>query len=80
MPAKPKTTSWIWRFENGTQAVSLDLERKKLVWYDNPDCGCDDNGFDQSIDNFVQKGPRYGEPPDDVLQEIYDAVNTIVGN
>jgi len=71
------TTSWIWQYNNGTQAVSLDLENRKLLWYDNPDCGCGDNAQEQTFENFLQKGARWGNPPDDVLKEMRSVVEAL---
>lgn len=67
-------TSWIWRHEMGTQAVSLDAAAQVLTWYDNPGCACSELGMDQKVADFLEKGPRWGDPPPDVLAEIHAAL------
>lgn len=68
------TTSWIWRHENGTQAASLNTEEQILEWYDNPGCACGDRGMNQTVADFLKKGPRWGDPPADVLAEMQQAI------
>jgi hypothetical protein len=71
------TNSWIWRHNNGTLAVSIDAEEHKLLWYDNPDCGCGDHSQEQTFEDFLKIGPRWGDPPEDVLAEMVEALKVL---
>jgi hypothetical protein len=71
--AKPSV--WLWADENGgTQGVTVDYPHGKLLWYDNPGCACGDSTHEQTIADFLQKGARYAEPPDDIVAEMRAAL------
>jgi hypothetical protein len=78
MSDKPITTSWMWKQEDGEiWGLTLDTDARKVEWFDGIGCACGDSFAVQSFDDFLAKGPRYGEPPDDTLGEIYASLHTL---
>jgi hypothetical protein len=71
MTNKPQT-NWVWQDEHSgsMMGVTVDLDRKTLQWFDAPGCACGDHEDMQSIGDFLQKGSRYLNPPDDVIAEM----------
>ena len=63
---------WMWQNEasGGVQAVIVDFESQQVMWFEEPGCACAGNDSEQSIADFLARGPRFILPPDDVLQEM----------
>lgn len=78
MTSKPLTTSWMWKQDDGEiWGLTLDVDARKLDWYDGVGCACGDSFAEQSIQDFLQKGPRYGSLPADVLDEVRAAIAAV---
>jgi len=46
---RPKTTSWMWRDEDGgTSGADLDFSNGVVRWFDGIACACDDNKLEQT--------------------------------
>jgi hypothetical protein len=75
MTQKPITTSWMWKQDDETVwALVIHADTRKVEWYDGLGCACDDGFQEQSFEDFLTIGPRYGDPPPDVLAEIYESL------
>ncbi|MBZ0295550.1 MAG: hypothetical protein K8L99_23530 [Anaerolineae bacterium] len=71
MSEKPLTTSWMWKDDNEEiWGMTINREKGVLEWADSIGCACGDSFAQQSITDFLEKGPQYGNPPQDVLDEI----------
>lgn len=71
-----KSQSWMWENgKNGAQGAYYDADENHILWFDQPGCACASGGeSQQSAEDFLNKGPRFIVPPDDVLQEMRDAI------
>ena len=69
-------TAWMWANERtgGVAGVTLDVGRRLLQWYDEPGCACGDSSALQPAADFLQRGPRGGSPPPDVIAEMRAAL------
>lgn len=78
MYKKPLTTSWMWK-DDHEEIWGLTINREKglLEWADSIGCACGDSFAQQAITDFLEKGPKYGDPPQDVLDEIHISLNQI---
>jgi hypothetical protein len=75
---KPITTSWMWKQEDGEiWGLTLDIDKRKLDWFDGIGCACGDSFATQTVQDFNQRGPRYGDLPDDVLAEVQASLAAI---
>ncbi len=75
---QPLNTSWMWRTDDGeVWGLSLDAERALVEWFDGIGCACGDSFAVQTFADFLQTGPRYGDPPADVLAEIYASLRAL---
>jgi hypothetical protein len=74
---KPITTSWMWKQDAEVWGLTLNLDDRKLEWFDSIGCACGDSFAVQTIADFMQKGPRFGDPPDDVLAEVRESLAKI---
>jgi hypothetical protein len=78
---KPMTTSWMWKQEDGeVWGLTIDIEKRKLEWFDGIGCACGDSFAEQTVEDFIQRGPRYGDLPDDVLNEVRESLETLGAN
>lgn len=77
---KPKTTSWMWRDDNGgTSGADLDLHHGVVRWYDSVACACEDNKLEQTFADFLKRGAHYADPPQDVEDEMRESVRFALG-
>jgi hypothetical protein len=67
----------MWPHDDGVQGVTLNLDTRRLRWYDNPGCACGDNAQEQTVEDFLISGPLYGSPPQDVIDEMRVVVEAI---
>jgi hypothetical protein len=67
---------WMWQNEasGGVQAVIVDFDDDIVRWFDEPGCSCSSNDSQQTIEDFLARGPRFIVPPDDVLAEMRDSL------
>jgi hypothetical protein len=71
MSEKPLTTTWMWKDDEGEiWGLTANQEKQKLEWADSIGCACGDSFAEQDFADFITRGPRYGNPPDDVLIEV----------
>ena len=75
MTAAPQT-SWIWHDEatGGVMGVVADLDKRTLTWFDQPGCACGGPEDAQSIADVMARGPRFLDPPAEVLAEMEAAL------
>ena len=78
MTEQPKTTSWLWSAGNGVNGARIDLDKAHLEWYDDLGCACGDSEAEQTYADFRAKGPAFGNPPQDVLDEMNEAVDMLL--
>jgi hypothetical protein len=65
----------MWKTEDDEiWGLTLDADAQKLDWYDGIGCACGDSFAEQTFDDFLQKGPRYGTLPPDVENEVRAAL------
>jgi hypothetical protein len=68
----------MWKQDDGEiWGLTVNREKKKLEWADSIGCACGDSFAEQTYDDFLKMGPRYANPPQDVLQEIYESVRLL---
>lgn len=79
MTAKPLTTVWMWKDASNDEVWGLtaNLNKEKLEWSDSIGCACGDSFAEQTFADFLEKGPRYGEPPEDVVAEVYETLRAV---
>lgn len=79
MTAKPLTTVWMWKNASNDEvwALTANLNKQKLEWSDSIGCACGDSFAEQTFADFLEKGPRYGEPPEDVVAEVYETLRAV---
>jgi hypothetical protein len=71
-------TSWMWKQDDGEiWGLTVDTEKQRVEWFDGIGCACGDSFALQTAADFLAKGPRYGEPPPDVLGEIETTLRAI---
>lgn len=72
------TTSWMWKQEDGeVWGLTLDVDARKLEWFDRVGCACGDSFAEQTVEDFTQKGPRFGDLPDDVMAEVRNSLASL---
>lgn len=64
------TKDWMWNDNGEVWSIGLDLEREIIEWSDSIGCACSGGFAQQSFADFRENGPRYGQPPADVVAEI----------
>jgi hypothetical protein len=57
--------------------LSLDEDHQLVEWSDSIDCACGDSFATQSFANFLARGPRFGDPPEDVLAQVYESLSIL---
>ena len=73
------TTSWMWKADNGeVWGLTINTEAGQVEWADSIGCACGDSFARQSIEDFLEKGPRFGDLPADVLQEVRHSLQTFL--
>jgi hypothetical protein len=72
-------TVWMWQDGIYTRGVNLDVKKGALVWQDDmTGFGCIVFPDGQPIDDFLENGPeRYATPPEDIRQEIREAIDAL---
>ena len=71
-------TAWMWKQDDGEiWGLTVDMEKQRVEWFDGIGCACGDSFAIQTAADFLAKGPRYGEPPPDVLSEIQTTLKAI---
>lgn len=81
MTNQPLNTAWMWKDEEGEiWGLTLNKDKQKVEWADSIGCACGDSFAEQTFADFLAKGPRYGNPPDDVLAEAYESVQAFQAN
>lgn len=65
---------WWWYDEpsHTTQAVIVDTDEGVLQWIEAPGCACGDNMQEQSIADYLGRGARWLNPPEDVREALAD--------
>lgn len=71
MTDKPQT-AWMWQdaYSGGASGARVNLKENEIEWFDSIGCACDDSASVQTIVDFIENGPRFVTPPDDVLAEM----------
>ena len=78
MTEQPKTTSWLWSAGNGVHGVRIELNEGRLDWYDDLACACDGSTAEQTYADFRENGPAFSNPPQDVLDEMNEAIELLL--
>jgi hypothetical protein len=78
MTEQPKTTSWLWSAGKGVNGMRINLDKQILDWYGDLACACDDSAVVQTYADFLAKGPAFGNPPEDVLEEMNDVIASLL--
>lgn len=69
-------TAWMWQNHDGSVAgATIDLDDALIQWYASLGCACGSSDGEQSIADFLQRGPRFGNPPQDVYDEMKMALD-----
>ncbi len=71
------TTAWMWRAGQGINALKLDVEQRRLRWFDEVGCACGDSSAEQTVAEYRQRGAPGFTPPEDVLAEIDEALRVL---
>jgi hypothetical protein len=58
--------------------LTVNRDKGRVEWYDGIGCACGDSFAEQTFADFLQKGPRFGDLPDDVLAEVQTTLKTLV--
>ena len=77
MAEKPLTTSWMWKQDEEIWGLTLNVDEQKIEWFDGVGCACGDSFAEQTIPDFLKKGARYGDPPDDILAELRESLTAL---
>jgi hypothetical protein len=78
MDEKPLTTAWMWKQpDEEIWGLTINKDTRKLEWFDGIGCACGDSFAEQTFADFLQKGPRYGDLPEDVMAEVQFALQTL---
>jgi len=70
--AKEPKTAWMWQdeYSGGVMGAVVDLDERVIQWLDQPGCACGDSESEQTIADFLAKGPRWVHPPAEVEAEM----------
>lgn len=72
------TTDWMWRADDGAVwGLSLNLGRQVVEWSDAIGCACSGGFAEQTFADFVEKGPRFGNPPENVVAEALETLRRV---
>jgi hypothetical protein len=66
-------TAWMWLDGSDIRGLSIDVESRRLHWYDVVGCHCsDEETIEQSLESYRQEGapPYVGPVPADIAAEI----------
>ncbi|GAB5494264.1 MAG: hypothetical protein Phog2KO_44790 [Phototrophicaceae bacterium] len=71
--------SFMWQNEatGGTSGAQIDLDDGIIQWFEAPGCACGGSDGEQTIADFLENGPRALIPPDDVIEEMRQAIKTV---
>ncbi len=71
------TTAWMWNDDGEVWGLNLNRDTGILEWSDSIGCACSGSFAEQTIADFLKHGPRYGRPPQHVLDEVQTALSHI---
>jgi hypothetical protein len=78
MSEKGITTAWMWKSDDGeVWGLTLNRSKGKVEWSDSIGCACGDSFAEQTFADFLERGARFGEPPSDVLEEVYTSLKRL---
>ncbi len=78
MTEKPLTTTWMWKDDNEEiWGLTVNKDKNKLEWADSIGCACGDSFAEQEYGDFMERGPRYGNPPADVVEEVRTTLSAL---
>ncbi|MDX1994679.1 MAG: hypothetical protein SF029_20010 [bacterium] len=77
MSGNPVNTSWMWKDGEELNGLKLNRDTGRLEWYDGVGCACGDSTAEQTVEQFRSRGPAFGNPPADVLEELETAITTL---
>lgn len=82
MSAKTPKTTWMWQDEasGGVMGAIVNLDERRIQWLDQPGCACGDSNSEQTIADFLAKGPRWLQPPLDVETEMRSELADYTGS
>ncbi len=63
-------TDWMWNDDGQVWGLSLDPEQRSVEWADSLGCACSSGFAEQSFADFLDHGPRYGRPPQQIVDDI----------
>ncbi len=72
-----KSFMWLNESTGGMSGAQMDLEEGIIQWFEAPGCACGGSDAEQTITDFLESGPRALIPPDDVLEEMRQAITTV---
>lgn len=73
-------TSWMWKQDEEIWGLTLNVKKQVLAWMDGIGCACGDSFAEQTLTDFIEKGPRFGNPPADVVEEVHHSVRLVLEN
>jgi hypothetical protein len=68
---KDETDETVW-------GLVIHTDEQTVEWYDGIGCACDDGFQEQTFEDWLAKGPRYGDPPPDVEQQVYQSIHALM--
>ena len=71
------TNTWMWNDNGEVWSLYLDRDTGKLEWSDSIGCACSSSFAEQTIEDFADNGPRYGNLPAHILTEVQTALAQI---
>jgi hypothetical protein len=72
------TTHWLWKNDEGeVWGLSLNLDTQRVEWADALGCACGGSFAEQSFADFLASGPRYGSPPQPILDEVIGTLSSL---
>lgn len=71
---KTINTAWMWNADDEVHGVRIDTDKRILEWYDTFGCACAGSFMLQSYEEYQRKGAFLNSIPEDVEQELTQAV------
>ena len=72
-----KSFMWLNESTGGMSGAQMDLDDGIIQWFESPGCSCSGSENEQTVTDFIENGPRALIPPDDVLEEMRQAIMTV---
>lgn len=69
-----KSFMWLNEATGGMSGAQMDLDEGIIEWFETPGCSCGGSDNEQSLADFLENGSRSLVPPDDVLEEMREAI------